>query len=324
LNHVRGMEVSQHSPEEHLARVASGQAGAFSHEQARSAGFLEHQIRYRVEVGRWIRTLSKTYVMAGAPESPRQKAVAAYLWGGPDCLLSHWVAASLLRLAPEPKLVDLIVPRNRRRPAQWVTVHRRAIDSCDVARLGALCCTNGTRTLIDLAPQTNDQTLEMMLEEGLRLGHCSVPRIHWRLDGLGPRHPGCGALRRLLEQRLTGGSSESALETLMGRVLKQMRQRGFPLPQRQFVVRLPTGTRARLDLAFPSYRVGLEGDGRRWHTQAAWNEDLRRENAFRQAGWDVRRFSWRDVTKDPKYLLDDAESALRLAGWRPYVVQESL
>lgn len=178
--------------------------------------------------------------------------------------------------------------------------------------------TNATRTLVDLASEVDENELELMLDAALRSGKTSLTRMRWRLQQLGSGHHGCHVLKRLVDGQLSGGLSESALETLIGRVLRQMKRRGFPVPERQFVVKLGRGT-GRLDFAFPHFKVGLEGDGRQWHGPGRWESDLRRENAFRQAGWDVRRFSWRDATKDPAYILDETEAALRLAGWRPFV-----
>ncbi|MBA2724355.1 MAG: DUF559 domain-containing protein [Actinobacteria bacterium] len=246
-----------------------------------------------------------------------QRMFLGYLWGGEKAVVSRGTAAWVWGIAPWKDPVDITLSIRRDTPARWVSVHRCNLEPYDVGKKRGTRVCNATRVLIDLAGELDERSLELMLDDALRRGATSVPRLRWRLDQCRRGQVGSGALRRLLEARLVGGLSESTLETLMGRVLKGMEARGFPLPQRQFVVRLDgLGGTARLDFAFPEFKVGLEGDGRRWHGQGRWEEDLRRENAFRQAGWDVRRFSWRDVARDPAYVLEQAEAALRLAGWR--------
>lgn len=244
--------------------------------------------------------------------------VLGYLWGGEKAVVSHWTAAWVWGLALWRDPVDLTFPTRRDTPANCVRIHRSSIEVCDVDRRKSIRLFNATRVLIDLAGEMDPSALELMLDEALRTGTTSIPRLRWRLQQLGRGVGGSRVLKELLENRLPGGLSESALETLMGQVLREMKRRGLPLPQRQFAVRLEALRKtARLDFAFPEFKVGLEGDGRRWHGQAQWHDDLRRENAFRQAGWDVRRFSWTDATRNTTYILDQAEAALRLSGWRP-------
>lgn len=302
-----------------VTQLAASQAGAFSLTQARALGFKDHLIRYRIATGRWLKPLPRTFVLAGSLDTPSQRMTLAYLWGGEGSVVCRDTAAWVWGLAPDKGVIDLAMASHRQPPASWIVVHRHLLQPCDVVNFGAIETTNATRTLIDLAGDLDERALELMLDEALRRGLSSIPRMRWRLEQIGAGRSGCPTLRKLLHHRLPGGPSESVLETIMASVFKQMLKRGFPTPQRQFPVRLTGCRNARLDLAFPRFRVGLEGDGRRWHGPVQWQEDLRRENAFRQAGWDVRRFSWRDATKDPAYLLDQAEAALRLAGWKPYL-----
>lgn len=299
-----------------LAALARSQAGAFSIAQARSLGFQEHHIRYRADSERWMKQLPRTFTLQGSPDSPTQRMLLAALWGGERAVLCRWTAAWALRLSRASRTVDVSLPVRRQAPADWIRVHRSNLEACDVEQIAGVEITNATRTLIDLAKELEAVPLEIMMDEALRCGRTSIPRLRWRLERIAHGHAGCRLLKRLVEERLPGGPSESVLETLMSRILRQMKKRGFPLPQRQFEVRLDRRTTARLDFAFPEFKVGLEGDGRRWHGPAQWQDDLRRENAFRQAGWDVRRFTWADATRNPSYILDQAEAALRLAGWR--------
>ena len=60
-----------------------------------------------------------------------------------------------------------------------------------------------------------------------------------------------------------------------------------------------------LDFAFPHFRVGVEADGRRWHSDAeAFERDRLRDNALTAAGWRILRVTERQVRTDPTGIRD--------------------
>ncbi|MGI8407881.1 MAG: hypothetical protein ACR2L3_05165, partial [Actinomycetota bacterium] len=194
-----------------LASLIGPQAGAFSLAQARALGFQDHHIRYRAESGRWVRGLPRTFVLAGCPDSPTQRMQLAQLWGGEASVVSRWTAAWVLGLSPAGETVDISLPVRREAPARWVRVHRCHLEVCDVEQIHGVRITNATRTLIDLARDMEEVPLAIMMEEALRRGQTSIPRLRWRLERVRTGHAGCGLLKRIVEERLPGGLSESAL-----------------------------------------------------------------------------------------------------------------
>lgn len=71
---------------------------------------------------------------------------------------------------------------------------------------------------------------------------------------------------------------------------------GLPEPVRQHRVALPSGRVARIDLAYPEIRLGIEADGRIWHSgKADFERDRTRANVLAASGWTVLRFGWADV-----------------------------
>ena len=52
---------------------------------------------------------------------------------------------------------------------------------------------------------------------------------------------------------------------------------------------------ARLDLAYPEERLGIEYEGDHHRSRATFQHDLRRINNLRAAGWTVLRFAARDM-----------------------------
>ena len=58
------------------------------------------------------------------------------------------------------------------------------------------------------------------------------------------------------------------------------------------------------DLVFRAERVVIELDGRAFHsTSERFERDRYRQNRLISAGWTVLRFTWRDLTRRPDYVI---------------------
>lgn len=77
------------TPDRRVARIAAGQSGAFTRRAALAAGMTPGMVRHRLVTGRWRRLARGVYAIAGAPDTPEQRAIAACLASGPGAVLSH-------------------------------------------------------------------------------------------------------------------------------------------------------------------------------------------------------------------------------------------
>lgn len=60
-----------------------------------------------------------------------------------------------------------------------------------------------------------------------------------------------------------------------------------------------------LDFAWPNFRVGVEADSRRWHSDApSFEGDRVRHNALAAAGWKVLQVTEQQVRGDPRRLRE--------------------
>ena len=101
-----------------------------------------------------------------------------------------------------------------------------------------------------------------------------------------------------------GSVLESALRVLL-------RQAGLPRPRPQWVVRSGDAFVARVDFCWPSFRLIVETDGRRWHDPAdARHLDRRRANACAASGWRILRFTWAEVMHEQEYVVATVRAAL--------------
>jgi hypothetical protein len=71
------------------------------------------------------------------------------------------------------------------------------------------------------------------------------------------------------------------------------------------------GRTYRYDFGFPSRRVILETNGRRWHDDASdYEDDNEKWSVPARLGYRIELATWAKVTRDPRVLLADLHSAL--------------
>ena len=121
--------------------------------------------------------------------------------------------------------------------------------------------------------------------------------------------------RILRTAALADGRSESVLESALRALLIERRIEGF-VPQ---VVVQDGQFSARLDLANPACRLGLEAEGFEHHgTRRALVKDCRRHVNLAIRGWTILRFTWEDVMFDGDWVVDAVE---RAGGRQPLTMQ---
>lgn len=294
-----GLRGRRRSVDDRAAAVAAAQHGVITLGQVRAAGMTPAMAATRVRSGVWVRVHPGTYRVRGAPETWRQRVVAACLAG--DGAASHDTAlALLLGWAREPLPVEITVPATRRPRLCGVVVHRaRRLEEGDLARVDGIRVTRAHRTLLDVAGRYEPDELERLLDEVLRRG-ASPDRLRERLrDPAARTRKGAGTLRELVEHRCGDERvTESDLETGFLQLLRRFR---VPRPVSQHEVRHSGRLVARVDFAYPESRVALELDGYRWHAgRTRFDADRTRQNALEALGWTVLRFTWRDVHDRPE------------------------
>jgi len=192
-------------------------------------------------------------------------------------------------------------------------MHRSALAQPDIGRRGPIPVTRPARTLLDLAgvePGLVEGALDDALVRGLTtLG--SLARMLERSGG--PGRAGTVLLRGLIGERRAGlQSTESALED---RLVRLLRRHGLPEPVRQHRVVLPDGAVVRLDLAYPGVRLGIEADGRVWHSgRADFTRDRQRANRLAGVGWTLLRYGQADVGRGRSVAAEVAGLLARRAG----------
>ena len=285
-----------------LARLAAVRHGVFSYADAVRMGATERIVSHRCATNRWDRLYQGVYRLTGAPDTWRQRLLAACLAAGEGAVASHRAAAALWRLAGfEPIAIEISVPRGRRPRPYGVTVHQVVLPLVDVATIEAIPTTTPTRTLLDLAAVAPADAVEEALDDALRRGMVTLARLWWRVEKLG-RRPGVAIIRRLLDARADAdGAAQSVLETRLLRFLKRAR---LPTPACQYEIRDGGRLIAVVDFAYPDALLAIEADGYRWHSgRARWQRDLARRNALTKLGWRVIHVTAHDLDRRPKETM---------------------
>ncbi len=279
------------------------QLGLITRPQALESGLSEATIHRLVRRGTWEPMQAGVYRVGGAPASEDQTLLGACLGLRPLVAVSHRAAVArwgyrLARAAP----LEVSVDRERGIHLDDIQVHRsRDLHPDHVDRLGPLPITTPTRTLVDLGQVVPWFIVRDVLEYFVARRVVSIDQAHLALllHSRRGRH-GCGALRRVLEQRaLLDRPTDSVLEAAFAQLCAA---HGLPRPAYQFTVAVADGER-RIDFAYPDLLLAIEVDGFETHaTVGGFTSDRVRGNELALLGWTVLHFTWHQVLHRPGYV----------------------
>ncbi|NJC68699.1 DUF559 domain-containing protein [Planosporangium thailandense] len=262
--------------------------------------------RARLTGSAWQRLFRDVYLSADTVLDHRMWCRAAALLLPPGAAIARTSAAYLhfadvLPLGQPP--VDVAVPRSvSLRPRPALRVERVNLPASDIEQLAGMPVTTVLRTAFDLARTPDLVSGVVAVDALLNTGHLSLPtliryaeeRRHW---------PGGAQARRAL--RLAVPGAESPMETRLRLILVLA---GLPEPLTQYPVPMAN---ARLDLAYPELRLGIEYDGDHHRDRRQFQRDVARLNRLRLLGWTVLRFTADDVFRNPDRVATQVRAALR-------------
>jgi very-short-patch-repair endonuclease len=302
-----------------LERRAERQDGVIAGRDARAAGLSKHQVYRRRAAGRWRAVRRDVMVVVGAPPSWRQLVRATVIAAGEGIVASHSTTARLLGVpvddADEYAVIEVLGPLGRGVRLDGVIGHRsRRLPPIDVTSRADIPCTTPVRTVLDLSGRLTDVDLGRFIDELLRRRLVDLEVLRSRARSLRPA-PGYSPkrLERVLALRPPRyDPGESVLEA---RVLSIIASHGFPVPTQQLRV-VACGRSYRLDFAYASERLYLEGDGFGYHSTASdLDDDARRRNHLVVEGWRPLTFTWRMTDAEIVAVLDGVYDRAS-ASWR--------
>jgi hypothetical protein len=256
----------------------------------------------------WRRLFRDVYVSAELALDHRTWCLAASLFLDGRGAISGRSAVALygVDVLPRRAPVEVTTPLDvRLTPAPGLVVVRSALEAGDVQEWAGMRVTTPLRTAFDLArrPPLFEAVvaLDAMLNADL-VTRAALARIRTDRE----RWPGARQLGKALV--VCDAGAESPMESRLRLVLIAG---GLPWPVTQHRVIARDGTFvARLDLAYPQHRLGVEYEGDHHRSRLAFQRDLRRFNALRACGWTVLRFGASDVYQRPREVIATVRAAL--------------
>lgn len=217
---------------------------------------------------------------------------------------AHPLHLSVRRPAPQPRRTGVVGHRLQDRPGgRWIAdglpidhparLWRQAAGGWDVDDIIAagdfLIC-----------PRHRLITLDDLWDEVRVVGDVSGRKLHRALDEI-------------------RAGAETAEET---RLRLAITRAGLPEPALNHDLRTDAGRFvARLDLAYPRYRVGVEHDGRvHAFDEKQFARDADRWDDIRREGWTHVRILSHHLRPDPARAVQKVAEALLAAGWRGHGV----
>ena len=250
------------------------------------------------------------YRDVAVPRSWRQRALAAGKWIGEDGAVGGTSAAALHRLDGfgPPHVITLLTPRPARSSDPLLKIIRTPFwEPSDRVDVAGIPTTSVERTLIGLAATETEERLEVALEDALRRRLTDRVTIAGRLNRLPMNQAGRARLVHILGEGSGLAAADSALEV---KVIRLLREEGYPRPLRQKVLDDRGRFVGRVDLAFPERRLILEVDGFRFHSgRTSWERDRERRNALTALGWIVLHVTARMLDEQRRDFLRDLARA---------------
>jgi very-short-patch-repair endonuclease len=252
-----------------IAQIAGSQHGIISTEQLQAIGVSSGGITRRTAAGRLHRIHKGVYAVGHARVSQEGKWIGAVLACGDGAVLSHRSAAALWKIARHTELIDITVRgRGGRAKRRGISVHRSCTLRADNCTLrSGIPVTRPARTLDDLRRVVSDLEFAAAVREAEFLG---LP----------------------MGERLAPDGTRSELEA---RLLALCRRHRLPRP----VVNARVG-RLTVDFLWREQRLIVELDGWESHrTRSAFEGDRARDARLKVLGYEVVRFTWRQLASDP-------------------------
>lgn len=278
-----------------LRELAAEQADLVAAWQLMAEGASWNWIQHRRQSGGWRRVHSGVYALTQSPLTRRQRWIAATLTT-PHSVLSHASAGACWGFRPWEAAFETITRPGSGGPRRLrgLLVCRSSLLSPDTTVHEGIKITTGARVLIDLAPHQSSRAVARSFREAVRLGATTPSELSATLE----RHPtrrGTLFLSQLATRyaALPYARTRSDAES---RALELLHDAGIEPPLTNVKI---AGEEA--DLLWPRQRRIIEIDGPQYHRFP--EEDARKQRAWEQAGYTVRRIRSDIVYDEPQRLL---------------------
>ncbi len=291
-------------------------AGIATRAELAAVGVSRSQIRAAVLRGELVSMGNGVYATASKVEELREvqgaeevlRVTAALATVGAGAVASHETAAVIHGLdlvgKPSPDVRITRAPGNGSRSGRpGVIVHSAALPRGQITERVGVPVTTVARTVVDLARTLDVNQGVVAADSALRTMQTSLQELRSVLEAC-RQWP--GLLRAAEVVEFADWRAESALESIARVVIRDC---GLPRPELQVTIRCDRAS-YRVDFLWPHYRTVAEVDGAaKYDNKSLALYQLRRDDALRQAGFEVVHFDWQDITTAPLQVAKSIRAA---------------
>ena len=296
-----------------LTTFARSHHGLFRVQDARRAGFSEHELRGLVASG-WCDRPSRTvYRVLAAPATDRQALLVMVWANGEHAVASHRAAGRVWGLPGFSSAgPEVTRPHGENQRSRLVHGTLRLPPS-HVGLRDGIPVTGVARTIFDIAGVVRPPVAERALDAALQRRLCRLEQVQNVFFSLARRgRRGTTTMRALLEARGVGYvAPASELERLARSILERS---GLPMPEFEVDLGDDDDWIGRVDGVWRPERLILEIDSRLHHESLSdRRHDRKRDNQLMAVGWRVLRVTRDDLIDRPVEVLDWVARALAAA-----------
>jgi hypothetical protein len=264
--------------------------------------------------GRWQKMLPGTYLTVTGKPAPRQRQVAAVLYGGPDSVITGPAAIRLHQLrSPGPDLIDVLVPwTSKPQSTGFVRVYRTrrlpgfyTIGPIRFARAGRAVA-DAARGLASL------DDVRAVVAEAVQKRACTLAEIGLELEEGSSR--GSVFLRKALGEVRAGARSTAEVK-----FMKRLERSGLPMPEFNVLLVAADGTEiGEADAWWAAAGVVAEVDSVEYHFyRADWLKTDARNSRMLKYGILAHHFAPSRIDSDWDTIHDELKSSIENGLQRP-------
>lgn len=296
--------------------LARRQYGLIERGQAAALDVNVRALNVRARQEEWERLHRGVLALPGSLDSPQRRILAAVLATQGDAWATRWTAAYLWGLQDRLRVpITVTVPHTHRAAALHgvKTVRTRTLQPEDVTTRHGIPTVSAARMVADLAPVVAVGVLRGLAFDARQKRLLQAAELWglWERLSRAPRH----RKLRLVAMSLMG-DVERVDSELEYRLRALARRGGLPVPYPEpFPVSDGGAVVARIDIAWPRWKVGVECDGFRHHSERRQlDRDSARQNRLVSLGWQIVRVTWNQVENEPEEVVGIIHRILAAAG----------
>jgi very-short-patch-repair endonuclease/predicted transcriptional regulator of viral defense system len=302
---VRGMR--DRTATETIRRLAEDQYGLVTRDQLLRLGLRPRLIEARVGAGFLVRVHEGVFAVGHGLLGREATWLAAVLACGRGTVLSHASAVALWGIGGDSERVEVTRRAGgTKRSGIWLHQSRFLPDDHVTVERG-IPVTAVERTILDMAARMGWRDLERMVVKADRARLLDWQQLH-RVVDCGNGKKGSGRLKSVVLD--IDPSLRDTRSLLEADLLTLCRKAGLPRPEVNVLVE-----GFLVDFLWREPRLVVETDGYAYHSdRGAFERDRERDLALTAAGYEVGRFTYRMLSRQPEACAGRIREALRRRG----------